>query len=96
MPCVGGYIDGGADKIGKGNQTILDGKAGDYGNKRIALFQTSDSRRADHANLGEHSTWVKWAIPTAEALRQACLAQESRVAQELLSNVGDGRDQAAV
>jgi chromosome segregation protein len=25
---------------------------------------------------------VKWAIPTAEALRQPCLAQESRVSRE--------------
>ena len=28
---------------------------------------------------------MKWAAPTAEALRQACLAQESRIAQELPS-----------
>ncbi len=82
MPCVGGYLDGAEDQLGKGNRNIVDGIANEYGNKRIALFQTSDNRRADHADLGKHSTWVKWAIPTAEALRQACLAQESRIAQE--------------
>jgi type III restriction enzyme len=79
MPWVGGYVDGGVGKLGQGNRDILDGKAAAYGSKRIAVFQTSDSRRADHRDLGKHSTWVKWAVPTAEALRQACLAQESRI-----------------
>lgn len=81
MPCVGGYLDGSYEKLGKGNRTICAGKDAAWGNKRIALFQTSDSRRDDHKHLGEHSTWIKWAVPTAEALRQACLAQESRVSQ---------------
>ena len=81
MPCVGGYLDGEATKLGTGNRNIIDGKAKEWGNKRIALFQTSDNRFEDHRDLGKVSTWVKWAIPTAEALRQACLAQESRVSQ---------------
>ena len=82
MPCVGGYLDGSIEQLGDGNQRIINGKARDYGYKRIAVFQTSDSRSDDHADLGRVSTWVKWATPTAEALRQACLAQESRVSQE--------------
>ena len=82
MPCVGGYLDGSIEQLGQGNYDIINGKAREYGNKRIAVFQTSDSRREDHAELGSVSTWVKWATPTAEALRQACLAQESRVSQE--------------
>src|SRR6266700_5426516 len=72
---------GAVDQHGVGNKAIVDGKASEYGNKRIAIFQTSDNRKANHADLGRHSTWVKWAVPTAEALRQACLAQESRIAQ---------------
>lgn len=82
MPCVGGYLDGGIDQLHTGNKRILEGKASQYGNKRIALFQTSDNRKATHADLGKFSTWVKWAVPTAEALRQACLAQESRISQQ--------------
>ena len=82
MPCVGGYLDGSIDRVGQGNLNIINGKAQEYGNKRIAVFQTSDSRREDHDGLGSASTWVKWAAPTAEALRQACLAQESRVSQD--------------
>ena len=81
MPCVGGYLDGSIDKCNNGDLNILNGQVSHYGNKRIALFQTSDSRSEDHAQLGQVSTWVKWAVPTAEALRQACLAQESRISQ---------------
>jgi len=82
MPCVGGYIDGELSKLGLGNRSIIDGKVKEWGNKRIAVFQTSDNRCEDHRNLGRVSTWVKWAVPSAEALRQACLAPESRVSQD--------------
>lgn len=82
MPCVGGYLDGSISKCAVGDRNILNGEVKQYGNKRIALFQTSDSRSEDHSNLGRYSTWVKWAAPTAEALRQACLAQDSRISQD--------------
>jgi chromosome segregation protein len=82
MPWVGGYVDGLVSGLGEGNKNILAGKSKEWGNKKIALFQTSDNRRADHNDLGKCSTWVKWARPTAEALRQACLAQESRTSQD--------------
>ena len=81
MPCVGGYLDGSFEKIGTGNKSKFAGEDENYGNKRLALFQTSDSRAATFADLGRHSTWVKWTAPTAEALRQACLANESRISQ---------------
>lgn len=81
MPCEGGYLDGGIEQLGKGNRNIIDGKSRERGNKRIAVFQTSDSRDENHDRLGIASTWVKWATPTAEAIRQACLAQESRISQ---------------
>ena len=85
MPCVGGYVDGSITQYteGKGNYNIVNGLAREYGHKSVALFQTSDNRRRDFHNLGTHTTWVKWAIPTAEALRQACLAKESRLTHEL-------------
>jgi len=81
MPWVGGYVDGACDDLDAGIKNRIAGKDKNWGNKRIACFQTSDSRREDHRELGQHSTWVKWAVPSAEALRQACLAQESRVSQ---------------
>jgi chromosome segregation protein len=81
MPCVGGFVDGELSKLGTGTADIIAGKTKEWGNKRIACFQTSDNRHEDHRDLGRVSTWIKWAVPTAEALRQACLAQESRVSQ---------------
>jgi chromosome segregation protein len=79
MPCIGGFVDGSVSQHGRGNQAIVEGKNKDYGNKPIAVFQTSDNRHRDFSELGKHVTWVKWAQPTAEALRQACLARSSRV-----------------
>ena len=81
MPCVGGYTDGPVSIFGVGNRSIVRGENRDYGFKSIAVFQTSDNRKRDHSDLGKHTTWVKWSEPTAEALRQACLAKESRLAQ---------------
>lgn len=80
MRCVGGYVDGSyAEKQSAGKRNILEGRQQNNGWKPIGVFQTSDNRRRDHADLGKHRTWVKWSEPTAEALRQACLARESRV-----------------
>ena len=79
MPCVGGYVDGEISQHGDGNRCIVNGKNAEYGNKKIAVFQTSDARSSDFSSLGRPSTWVKWSTPTAEAIRQACLAQESRI-----------------
>lgn len=78
---VGGYLDGSIDLLDKdqGTKNILNGEVAAWGSKRLALFQTSDARKADFSTLGQHATWVKWAEPTAEAIRQACLAQESRI-----------------
>lgn len=77
MPCVGGYLDSGISEIGRGNRRIFDGLDANWGNKRIAVVQTSDAR--SFAKLGSNATWIKWAEPTGEALRQACLAEESRI-----------------
>lgn len=82
MPCVGGYTDGPVANFGTGNLSIIQGKNRDYGFKTIGVFQTSDNRNRNHADLGKHTTWVKWSEPTAEALRQACLAHESRLSQD--------------
>jgi len=79
MRCVGGYIDGDHGKTSDGYRNILEGRQQNNGYKPIAVFQTSDNRKRDHSDLGAHITYVKWSEPTAEALRQACLAKESRL-----------------
>jgi len=79
MRCVGGYIDGDYGRTSVGKKNILEGRQQNNGYKPIAVFQTSDNRKRDHSDLGAYSTYVKWSEPTAEALRQACLAKESRL-----------------
>ena len=81
MPCVGGYVDGPlpAEPRSAGMRSITSGRDKNWGNKPLGVFQTSDSRSRDFAKLGTDVTWVKWARPTAEALRQACLARHSRI-----------------
>ncbi len=81
MPCVGGYLDGSTTQYGTGNISITSGANREYGYKSVGLLQTSDNRHRDFSKLGTNTTWVKWASPTAEALRQACLAKESRINQ---------------
>jgi chromosome segregation protein len=77
MNCVGGYVDGSCPTHSK--RLIVDGKDPVWGRKRVGLIQTSDSRHRDFSHLAEHPTWIKWSIPSAEGLRQACLAPESRL-----------------
>jgi chromosome segregation protein len=81
MPCVGGYIDGPIPSEPKsaGMRLITSGQDKNWGNKPVGVFQTSDSRSRDFMKLGLYVTWVKWAKPTAEALRQGCLARHSRI-----------------
>jgi chromosome segregation protein len=80
MPCVGGYIDGSIPDD-EGLKNIINGRDRNYGFKSVAVFQTSDNRKETFEELGTSTTWVKWAVPTAEALRQASLAKESRLTQ---------------
>jgi chromosome segregation protein len=91
MPCVGGYIEGcHYGELTHGNRALVEGKQLEWGNRPLGVFQTSDCREAmvvnssgtncvEFKNLGNWTTWVKWAEPSAEALRQACLAKSSRI-----------------
>lgn len=73
---VGGYVDGSYTKSSDGNKNIFEGRQRGNVYKSIAVFQTSDNRKRDHSDLGKYVTYVKWSEPTAEAIRQACLAEE--------------------
>ena len=80
MPCVGGYVDKNIPTE-SGYLNKLNGGDVNYGNKAIAIISTSDNRFEDGREFGKYVTWIKWAEPTAEAIRQACLAKESRISQ---------------
>lgn len=89
MPSVGGYIEH-PYEIHPQKQ-ILCGKDEAWGKKCIGVFQTSDSREfrliEDEVGnnvyvfptLGNLFTWIKISEPTTEALRQACLAKDTRI-----------------
>ncbi|MEO6422933.1 MAG: hypothetical protein ABIO31_09480 [Candidatus Nitrotoga sp.] len=79
MPSVGGYLNGKLQNPSVGYQKIVNGEVDAYGFKSIAVLQTSD-HRAD-SSLGNNSpaTWIKFKKPTAETLRQSCLAKDSRI-----------------
>jgi chromosome segregation protein len=81
MPCVGGYTEKDLSKAPAGHLNKLNGGDHNYGNKAVGMFQTSDCRSEDRKKLACRTTWVKFAEPTAEALRQACLAWDSRLFQ---------------
>ena len=79
-----GYLDGNIyEKCSQepGWNNIINGKTDAYGNRSIAIFQTSDNRDENFGLLGTAQTWVKFYEPTAEGLRQACLAKQSRISQ---------------
>jgi chromosome segregation protein len=80
MPCVGGYVDK-ALPSDTGWLNKVNGGDVNYGNKPIGVISTSDNRYEDGRELGNYFTWIKWSEPSAEALRQACLAKESRISQ---------------
>ncbi len=82
---IGGYLDKGLyekHKNDPGWNNIINGKTEAYGNKSIAVIQTSDNRTDTFEHLGISASWIKWSEPTAEGLRQACLAKNTRIMQE--------------
>lgn len=81
MAYVGGYLDRGQTlaTLGSKNKKRLSGDDKTWSAREIYPIPSSDSRSADYAFLGENSTWIKLAAPTAEALRQAFLGHRSRI-----------------
>lgn len=79
MKSCGGYLDGVYDDSDVGYTKILNGDVEAWGNKSIAVVQTSDFRGDKKLKETGVATWIKWKVPTAEALRQAFLAKESRI-----------------
>jgi len=81
---IAGYLDG--ETYGKavaevGWSNIINGQTSAYGNRAIAVIQTSDNRTETFENLGVGHTWIKFLEPTAEGLRQSFLAKSSRISQ---------------
>ena len=80
MPYVGGYMDKTRpDDLSTGDRRILDGEIPAWTSEKRGVISCSDARHADFGLIGDHATWIKIATPTAESLRQAMLAPDSRI-----------------
>lgn len=83
LPYVGGYMDQCyPDQLNAGDRRILDGEIPAWASEKRGVFSCSDARHADFRLIGKHATWIKLASPTAESLRQAMLAPDSRIRYE--------------
>lgn len=80
MPYVGGYMDKTRpDDLDPGNRKILDGEIPAWASEKRGVVSCSDARHADFRFIGDYATWIKLASPSAESLRQAMLAPDSRI-----------------
>lgn len=80
MPYVGGYMDKCyPHELNAGDRKILDGEIPAWSSEKRGVISTSDARHADFRDIGKHASWIKLASPTAESIRQAMLAPDSRI-----------------
>lgn len=80
MPYVGGYMDKCyPHQLSDGDRKILDGEIPAWSSEKRGVISTSDARHADFRDIGKHASWIKLASPTAESIRQAMLAPDSRI-----------------
>jgi len=83
LPYVGGYMDQCYPQdLKAGDRRILDGAIPAWCSEKRGVICTSDARHADFQLIGKHATWIKMASPTAESIRQAMLAPDSRILYE--------------
>lgn len=80
FPYVGVYLDGCyPHELRPKDLAKINGDLPDWSNDRRGIISTSDARHGDFRLIGKHATWIKMASPTAESLRQAMLAPDSRI-----------------
>ncbi|GEC59299.1 chromosome segregation protein [Bradyrhizobium japonicum] len=83
LPIDGVYIERPYSGLDATTLDKVRGKISDWGKRRRAIVATGDNRSADWQRLGKHDCWIKLGEHSIEALRQALLADEARIAFEL-------------
>ena len=78
LRCDGFYTERPFSKLKEKTKRIVFGEYADWGSRRRGLIPTSDSRK--FGDLGSAPCWIRLGEPTAEAIRQAVLVDEARVA----------------
>jgi ABC-type lipoprotein export system ATPase subunit len=80
LGCDGVYIERPFSELDVVTLQKIRGEIVDWGKRRKAVLPTGDNRNAGWDRLGAHECWIKIGEPTIEALRQALLADEARIA----------------
>ncbi|MCK1632650.1 AAA family ATPase [Bradyrhizobium sp. 162] len=79
IKCDGVYIEKPYDELLPETKQKAYGNIPDWGARRRAFIATGDNRKANWERLGFHSCWIKLGETSIEGLRQALLADESRI-----------------
>ncbi|MEG3174211.1 AAA family ATPase [Sphingomonas sp. ZB1N12] len=82
LPFDGVYTDHRFDRLGDSAKRKLYGETIEWGTRRRGVIPTGDNRQNDFGRLGVHDCWMRLGEPSAEAIRQAVLADEARIAYE--------------
>jgi len=82
IKCYGVYIEKAFSDLEAVTVQKVRGQITQWGSQRRALVATGDNKRSNFDRLGKHECWLKLGEPTLEAMRQAFLADESRVRYE--------------
>lgn len=80
LDCDGVYIEKHFSELQEDTKKKAYGKVVEWGSRRRAIIPTGDNRYEDWGRLGKHECWIKLGENTIEALRQALLADEARIA----------------
>lgn len=80
LPIHAIYIECAHKDLDPGTLDKIQGRAPDWGGRRLAVIATGDNKRASWGRLGHHEYWIRTGERSLEALRQAFLADEARIA----------------
>ncbi|MFM2044696.1 MAG: hypothetical protein RLY86_3272 [Pseudomonadota bacterium] len=82
LACDGVYIEKPFADLNAVTKQKIYGQIDQWGRRRRGIIATGDNRFADWRRLGAHACWIRLGEPTTEAIRQALLADEARIAYE--------------
>ena len=76
----GVYIDKDFSRLDDITKKKIYGQIEQWGSIRRGIIPTGDNRKANFEHLGAHNCWIRVGEPTVEAIRQAVIADQARIA----------------
>lgn len=76
----GFYIEKDLAKSNPKKIDLVYGKSKEWGTRRRGIVSTGDNRNSSYSQLAKNPCWIRLGEPTAEAIRQAVLADQARIA----------------